>query len=111
MKTVYIVLFVVTQLIVSSLVNAAPPGEKSKAKTLILTIQNDMGAYQVLDAQVIVGDIPARKNMDKEEVKYNSSSGITAYCTRCNKTYQRPRNAQESRDWDKMMNTPFGYFL
>ena len=68
MKTVYIVLFVVTQLIVSSLVNAAPPGEQSKAKTLILTIQNDMGAYQVLDAQVIVGDIPARKNMDKEEV-------------------------------------------
>lgn len=67
MKIWYIALLIVAQLIVSSLVNAAPPGVKAKSQTLILTIENNMGSYQVLEAQVVSGNIPPRKIIGEQE--------------------------------------------
>ena len=69
MKSVYFAVVMTIQLVLSNLVMAAPPGVNGKAQTLILTIENYMGAYQVLDAQVVDGDVPPRKVMDKQEVE------------------------------------------
>lgn len=67
MNKLYLALLIIVQMMVISVANAAPPGVKAKAQTLILTIENNLGTYQVLDAQVVTGNIPPRKTIGEQE--------------------------------------------
>lgn len=53
----------------SNLLIAAPSDLRTQDKTLILTIQFNMGEYEVLNAKVVDGKIPSRKTMAQDEVQ------------------------------------------
>ena len=53
----------------SNLVIAAPSDLSAQDKTLILTIQFNMGEYEVLDAKVVDGKISPRKTMAQDEAQ------------------------------------------